>query len=149
MVFCLSRYRELILSPVLLGPTQGQSGRRWLSRGVAPGPCQMEASPCGTVGVDWGPPIFPGTSVGQDAQVSPVRPLKEGGPPSSFKVIHGGWGFIGPKWWFSTRGDLETGCFWGVRLHLVGRGQGYCKASLGKPTTWGNPHSKECFMSKC
>lgn len=30
-----------------------------------------------------GTPNAPGTSVGQDTQVSPMRPPKKGGPPSS------------------------------------------------------------------
>lgn len=35
------------------------------------------------VWVEWEPPMLPGTSVGQDTQVSPMRPPKKGGPPSS------------------------------------------------------------------
>lgn len=39
--------------------------------------------PLQDVWVEWEPPMLPGTSVGQDTQVSPMRPPKKSGPPSS------------------------------------------------------------------
>lgn len=63
--------------------------------------------------------MLSGTNVGQDLQVSPTRPPKEGGSPS--KGAHGNWGLIGLKQQFSTGGDLVTGsCGEGVPASIRG-----------------------------
>lgn len=92
-----------------------------------------------------------GISVGQDPQVSSVRPpAMRVAYPAGGKAVHGGWGLIVSEQGFSTGGDLETGCCWGALLHLVGRGQGYCSTSYkGPPPTPTAPLQQRMLHIKC